>query len=164
MHPSFTRIFKLVLPAAFAAAALTLSQHSPARADSAPQSQVCGPVDLGSANGADSTLAFDCFRNAFSSCQPATLVASGQDAGVSTTWTFSTVDGGDDHGCSVSETVEKHNAASKTTDAYRCRTVSRDKDGLHFTGCGSQRNVSLRVNASAGATAPVAQQSTPAKN
>jgi hypothetical protein len=147
MHSSFNLILKRLLPVAFAALALTFVLHAPVLADSAPQGQVCGSVDLNSAGG-DAAKAFDCFNDAFAKCAPATLVATSQNAGVATTWTFVTVDGTVDHGCSISETLERGTGSSRTTDAYLCAMVSRDKDGLLFRGCGTQKEVALRVSAS----------------
>ncbi len=159
-------VYRRLLPIAFAIVALALLPHAPAFADSAPEAGICGTVDLGSASSADATKAFSCFNTAFASCKPATLYANAQDAGVATAWTFTTVDGGDDHGCSVSEVVEKQSGSTKTTDAYLCRTVSQDKDGLHFSGCGAQKDISLRVSPALGAAAAptVVQQPDPAKS
>jgi hypothetical protein len=160
--------FISLLAVACAAFALALVPHAPALADSSPQAGVCGTVDLAATSGSDAAKAFDCFSSAFAGCKPATLYASGQDAGVPTAWTFTTVDGGDDHGCSVSEVVEKQNGATKTTDAYLCRTLTRDKDGLRLSGCGAQKDVSLYPNAmlgaSASATPAVVQQPDPSKS
>ncbi len=160
--------FISVLVVACAALALALVPHAPALADASPQAGECGTVDLTATSGIDAAKAFDCFNTAFASCKSATLYASGQDAGVATAWTFTTVDGGDDHGCSVSEVVEKQIGANKTTDAYLCRSVTRDKDGLRFNGCGTQKDISLypssMLGASASATPAVVQQPDPSKS
>ena len=162
--PSFISL----LAVASAALALAFVAHAPALADSTPQAGACGTVDLSATTGADAIKAFDCFNAAFAGCKPATLYASGQDAGVATAWTFTTVDGGDDHGCSISEVVEKQSGATKSTDAYLCRSVTRDKDGLRFSGCGTQKDVSLYPNsmlgASAASTPAVGQQPDPSKS
>lgn len=155
-------ILKRLLPIAFVAVAFVAVHHAPANADSAPTEQVCGSVDLSASNNGDAAKAFDCFSAAFARCNPATLVASGQDAAIATTWTFTTVDS--EHGCSVAETIERGTGNNKTTDAFLCRGVSRDKDGLHITGCGGSKDVSLRLSSTLGAAPqPVAVQTNPKK-
>ncbi|MDQ6768109.1 MAG: hypothetical protein M3Z41_09910 [Candidatus Eremiobacteraeota bacterium] len=148
MHPHVKRL----LPIAFAALALALATRTPALSDATSSQQGCGSVDLASASSSVAAKAFDCFSTAFAKCSPATLVATGQAAGAATTWTFATVDGGDDHGCSISETLERGAGASKTTDAYLCRALSRDKDALFVRGCGTQKDVALRVAGRLGVT------------
>ena len=148
-----TRLSRTLGAVAIAIMAFTLSFFSsaPAKADVAA-SQSCGTVDLSAANSTDAARAFDCFKAAFNGCKPATLLANGVDAGVTTAWTFSTMDGGDDHGCSISELVERQTSSGKTTDSYLCRTVSTARDGsLVFGGCGTQKDVALRVTPSVGA-------------
>ena len=72
-------------------------------------------------------------------------------------WTFMTVSG--DHGCSISETVERQAGGVKTTDAYLCSGLSDEKDGLHFSGCGSKGDVALKPGAPLGQIVqPLAQQ------
>jgi hypothetical protein len=140
-----------MLAMALAAAAYIMTPQTPARADTGSDPTSCGTVDLAATSSADAARAFNCFSAAFSACRQATLFANGHDdAGVATAWTFTTVDGGDDHGCSVSELVEKQTGAQKTSDSYLCRTVSKNKDGaLVFGGCGAQKDVALRVSQAA---------------
>lgn len=141
-------LFSILLAITLAALASITTPQTPARADAPTDTSSCGTIDLAVTNSADATRAFNCFSAAFAACRQATLSAHGRDdAGVPTAWTFSTVDGGDDHGCSVSELVERQNGSQKTSDSYLCRTVSKDKDGaLVFGGCGTQKAVALRVN------------------
>ena len=165
MRTSLVNFLRCAVPVALVAFALTLSSHAPARADSGPQQQMCGTVDLNAASSADAARAFDCFSGAFAGCKPATLLANTSEAGVATAYSFTTVDGGDDHGCSVSEVVEKQTGGTKTTDSYLCRTVSRDKDGaLHFGGCGAQKDVSLRVTSAVSTAAPISATGAAPKN
>ena len=154
MRIHFVRVVQLAVPVALLLAMLTFAQ-GPARADGAAQTASCGSINLNVATSADATRAFDCFSNAFKGCTPATLGAQTSDADVATSWSFSTVDGGDDHGCSISEVVETSTGGAKTTDSYLCRTLSRDSDGtLRFGGCGSGKDVALRVGSTLGASAP----------
>ncbi len=149
-----TSVLRRVLPiacvAAIAAGAITIGMpHAPALADAGSSQSVCGDVNLNTASGADATKAFDCFTNAFSKCSPATLFATGTDAGQPASWTFTTVDGGVDYGCSVAETLAHGNPGATTTDTYLCHKLSRDKDGaLLVGGCGAQGDVALRIGAS----------------
>ena len=162
MHTDIFRALRHALPIALAVAALTLMHQAPARADSSPQEQACGSVDLNTTSSADATLAFNCFSGAFASCKPAALQANSQDANASTRYTFETVDGGDDHGCSISEVVEKQSGGQKSTDTYLCRTVSRDKDGtLRFGGCGAAGDVALHCSTAVTAATPAANQGAP---
>ncbi|HEV2878720.1 MAG TPA: hypothetical protein VGW96_03975 [Candidatus Eremiobacteraceae bacterium] len=147
-NPILTRF---MLPLALAAVAFVLAPHAPAHADAAPQQLTCGNVDLTSASSSDAAKAFDCFHNAFSHCDSATLVASGQAAGMPTTWTFVTVPRSG-YGCSVSETIERGTGTAKTTDASLCTSVNRDKDELRFTGCANSKDVALRLSSAYGAT------------
>jgi hypothetical protein len=152
MRIDFVHVVRLAVPFGIALAMLTFAQ-GPARADSPAQMASCGSVDLNGASSTDATRAFDCFSTAFKGCTPATLGAQSSDADVATSWSFSTVDGGDDHGCSISEVVETTSRGTKTTDSYLCRTLSRDNDGtLHFGGCGSGKDVALRVGSMLGAS------------
>lgn len=170
MRSTLSSLIGRLAPFALAAVALAVAvaQHAPAMADSSPAQQVCGSVDLASADSATAAKAFDCFSAAFAHCTAASLTATGQESGVPVTRTFQTLDGGDDHGCSVSETIERGPAGAQTTDAELCRQVSRDKDGLSITGCSSRADVSLRVSAAVSATSmpqsqPVITQPEPAK-
>jgi hypothetical protein len=146
-NPILTRF---MLPLALAAVAFVLAPHAPAHADAAPQQLTCGNVDLSSASSSDAAKAFDCFHNAFSHCDSATLVATGQAAGMPTTWTFVTINIG--YSCNVSETIERGTGSTKTTDASLCTNVNRDKDGLRFTGCANSKDVALRLSSAYGAT------------
>ena len=143
----------IVIAIAMAALAYVLTPQAPAHADTPSDASTCGTVDLASSTSTDAARSFNCFSAAFAACRQATLFANGRDdAGVAVAYTFTTIDGGDDHGCSVSELVEKQNGSQKTTDSYLCRTVSKDKDGaLVFGGCGTQKDVALRVIQTAGA-------------
>lgn len=157
MSLSFGPILRRLLPFALAAVVFIMAPHAPARADAYPQELACGNLDLNSASSTDAAKAFDCFNTAFSHCQPATLVASGRDAGVATTWTFMTIYAsdssyGNDNDCRVSETIERGAGSAKTTDASLCRTVHRDKDALRFTGCANSKDVALRLGAAATST------------
>jgi hypothetical protein len=147
-NPILTRF---ALPLAFAAVAFVLALHAPAHADAAPQQISCGSVDLSSASSSDAAKAFDCFHNAFTNCDSATLVATGQAAGAPTTWTFVTVPG-IGNGCSVSETIERGVGSAKTTDASLCSAVNRGKDDLRFSGCANSKDVALRLSSTFGAT------------
>ena len=151
MSLSFSSVLRRLLPLALVAAVFLLAPHAPARADASSPELMCGNLDLNSATSADAAKAFDCFNTAFSHCEPATLVASGHDAGVATTWTFIT-SYGTYNGCSVSEAIERGSGSSKTTDVSLCRTVRRDKDSLRFTGCLNSKDVALRAGAAVGAT------------
>ena len=150
MHSSLSSMLKRIMPVAFAVAAMTVAFHAPARADSVPQSQACGSVDLATADSGEAAKAFDCFKAAFVRCSPATLVATSQNGGTATTWTLVTVSGSDDYGCSVSQTRERATSGVKTTDAALCRSVHRDKDGLLIGGCSNQQDVALRLGAMIG--------------
>ena len=152
MRVSFSPALRLLLRFALVAVFFVATPQAPVRADAGPQEFACGSLDLSSASSADAAKAFDCFSSAFSHCEPATLVATGHDGSVATTWTFITVNG-NDYGCSVSETVERGTGSSKTTDASLCRKVNRDKDSLRFTGCANAKDVALRIGSSVGATA-----------
>ena len=152
MSLNFSPVLRRLLPLfALVAVVSIMVPHAPARADAYSQELACGNLDLNSASSADAAKAFDCFNTAFSHCEPATIVATGRDAGVATTWTFLTIYG-NDYGCSVSETIERGTGNSKTTDASLCRTVHRDKDSLRFTGCANAKDVALRVGAAATST------------
>jgi len=141
--------FGVMIAIAFVAATCIVTAQTRTLADTPNDPTSCGTVDLATSSSADAARAFNCFSAAFSSCRQATLFANGRDdAGLPTAYTFTTIDGGDDHGCSVSELVEKQSGTQKTTDSYLCRTVSKDKDGaLVFGGCGAQKDVALRVSA-----------------
>lgn len=151
MSFSYGTVLKWVVPLAFVAIVFAAAPQAPVRADTSPQANACGSLDLASASSADAAKAFDCFSAAYSHCDPATLVASGHDGGVATTWTFTTVSN-NDYGCNVSETIERGTAGAKTTDASLCRTVRRDKDSLRFTGCLNAKDVALRLGSDVGAT------------
>ncbi|MBV8162904.1 MAG: hypothetical protein JOZ91_01420 [Candidatus Eremiobacteraeota bacterium] len=140
----------LMLAIAFVAAACIATTQTRTLADTSNDPTSCGTIDLATSSSADAARAFNCFSAAFTSCRQATLYANGHDdAGLPTAYTFATVDGGDDHGCSISELVEKQSGTQKTTDSYLCRTVGKDKDGaLVFGGCGAQKDVALRLSAS----------------
>jgi hypothetical protein len=152
-----------MLSIALAAAACVVMSQTKALADTGSDPTSCGTVDLSTTSSTDAARAFNCFSAAFSACRQATLYASGHDdTGVATAWTFSTVDGGDDHGCSISELVEKQSGAQKTTDSYLCRTVSKDKDGaLVFGGCGAQKDVALRVSQATASPGTVSASAAP---
>ena len=151
MTLSFSPVLRRLLPLALVALVFLLAPHAPARADAGSPELLCGNLDLNSASSADAAKAFDCFNAAFSHCEPATLMASGRDAGVATTWTFMTSYGAD-NGCTVSEAIERGTGSSKTTDVSLCRTVLRDKDSLRFTRCLNAKDVALRAGAAVGAT------------
>ncbi len=151
MSLNFSPALRWLLPVALVAVIFVAPPKTTVRADAGPQESACGNLDLGSASSADAAKAFDCFNAAFSHCDPATLVATGRDAGISTTWTFITVSG-NDYGCRVSETIERGTGSSKTTDASLCKTVRRDKDSLRFTGCQNSKDVALHLGSDVGAT------------
>jgi hypothetical protein len=148
-------VLKRFLPIAFVAIAMTAAMHAPASADTTPVSQVCGSVDLGATNNPDAAKSFDCFNGAFQRCDSALLVATGHEGDASVTWTFSTIDG--DHGCRVVEVVERATGSTKTADTFLCSGLTRNQDGLSFSGCGSQRNVALHVGQSAALQPPASQ-------
>jgi hypothetical protein len=135
-------LLKRLLPIALVALALVALPHTPVRADSMASDQACGTVDLAKTSNDDAAKAFNCFNTAYSHCDPASLIATGNEADVATTWTFMTVNG--DHGCSISETVDRVTGSVKTTDAYLCSSLSSEKDGLHFSGCGNKGDVALK--------------------
>lgn len=137
---------KRLLSVAFVAALLLAAPHAPARAASAPSDQSCGQVDLATSSGDDAAKSFGCFATAFSTCNATSLVTTGRDGDALVTRTFLTVSG-DDHGCSIAETVARTKSGTTTTDAYSCSGVRREKDGLIMTGCGAEGQVALRAAA-----------------
>ncbi len=135
-------ILKRLLPIALVAIAVIALPHTPARAASTTAEQACGTVDLSKTSADDASKDFNCFNSAYSHCDPASLVATGNEGDVAMTWTFMTVSG--DHGCAISETVDRTTGGTKTTDAYLCSALSSEKDGLHFSGCGAKGDVALK--------------------
>ena len=103
----------------------------------------CGTVDLGSANTGDAAAAFDCFTRAFTHCDFASLTATSANGTATLSSTFVTFAG--DSGCSISETVSRSSGSDASVDSYVCNSVSQTSGALHFTGCGAQRNVWLKL-------------------
>lgn len=160
--PSMSPILKRLLSVALVAIAVAAMPHTPVWAAPTTADQVCGTVDLSKTNNDDASKSFTCFNAAFSRCDPASLMATGHEADVAMTWTFMTVNG--DHGCGISETVERMTGGIKTTDAYLCSGLSNEKDGLHFSGCGSKGDVALKPGESfSQILQPLAQQTDPNK-
>lgn len=143
MHPSW-KILRSLVPVAIVLALLAGS-HGAARADqNVAAAQVsCGSVDLNSANSADADVAFNCFTKAFKACDFASLTATSTDGGNPVSSNFTTYAG--DHGCNISETVSRVNGTDALVDTYVCNNVSQDGGALHFSGCGAQRDVWLRL-------------------
>jgi hypothetical protein len=144
MHPCW-KLFRSLAPLAIVLALLAGS-HAIARADQtvAAAQVACGSVDLGSASSTDADAAFGCFTKAFTHCDFASLTATSTDAsGSSVTSTFTTYAG--DRGCNISETVSRTVGTDADVDSYVCNSVSQDGTALHFTGCGAQRDVWLRL-------------------
>jgi hypothetical protein len=142
MH-SFTKPFGLLLVAALALAALTTTQPAATAATTASSAQVdCGTIDLSSAQNSAAASAFGCFTKAYAHCDFASLTAKGPSSQGPTTSTFIIYPG--DSGCNISETVTGQDANDGTLGTYVCSTVSQDGNALHFTGCGTQRDVWLR--------------------
>jgi hypothetical protein len=143
MHFSW-KIVRALAPIAIVLALLAGS-HATARADQnvAAAQVACGSVDLGAASSSDASAAFSCFAKAFTHCDYASLTAISSDSGGPVSSTFTTYAG--DRGCNISETVTRTSGTDAGVDSYVCDGVAQDGDALHFTGCGTQRDVWLRL-------------------
>lgn len=142
MHPSW-KFFTSFALVSVAIAAL-FGSGTPAAAATVAAAQVaCGTVDLNSASGSDAASAFDCFTKAFTHCDFASLSATSTDGNAAVTSTFVTYAG--DNGCSISETVSRSLGSDGNVDSYVCNSVTQDGAALHFTGCGAQRDVWLKL-------------------
>jgi hypothetical protein len=143
MHLSW-KAFRTLAPLAIAVAIIAGS-HATAHADQtvAVAQVACGNVDLGTASSADADAAFSCFTKAFSHCDFASLTATSTDANGPVSSTFTTYAG--DRGCNISETVSRTVGSDGDVDSYVCNGVVQDGDALHFTGCGAQRDVWLKL-------------------
>ncbi|HXW50612.1 MAG TPA: hypothetical protein VEJ41_01375 [Candidatus Acidoferrales bacterium] len=146
MHFSW-KIFRALAPLAIALAVLAGS-HATAQADQnvAAAQVACGSVDLGTASSTDADAAFSCFAKAFTHCDYASLTATSTDSGAPVSSTFTTYAG--DRGCNISETVTRNSGSDADVDSFICNGVTQDGDALHFTGCGTQRDVWLRLSKS----------------
>jgi hypothetical protein len=144
MH-SFTKSFGLLLvAAALALAVLTTTREPVSAATTASSAQVdCGTIDLGSAQNSAAAAAFGCFTKAYAHCDFASLTATDPSSQGPTTSTFIIYPG--DSGCNISETITGQAANDATALTYVCSKVSQDGNALHFTGCGTQRDVWLRT-------------------
>jgi hypothetical protein len=140
MH-SLTRATGLFLIAAVAVTFLAASKDRAAAATAATAPVACGSVDLGS-SGTAAAPAFNCFTKAYAHCDLATLSATTSANGDPVTSEFTIYPG--DSGCLISEIVSGPAAGDGALDSYVCTAVSQDGDALHFTGCGTQRDVWLR--------------------
>jgi hypothetical protein len=143
MHPSW-KLIRVLAPLAIVIALLA-SSHTTAQADQnvAVAQVACGSVDLGTASSADADAAFSCFTKAFAHCDFASLTASSSDASGPISSTFTTYAG--DRGCNISETISRTVGTDANVDSYICNGVTQDGSALHFTGCGAQRDVWLRL-------------------
>lgn len=143
MHPLWKFFGSLTL-VALAVVTLSGSAASAAAATNVAAAQVaCGTVDLASASSGVTATAFDCFTKAFAHCDFASLTATQTDGTASVSSTFVTFAG--DNGCSISETVSRSSGSDGSVNSYVCNNVSEASGALHFTGCGAQREVWLKL-------------------
>jgi hypothetical protein len=119
------------------------SKPASADTDVAAAQISCGTVDLGSATTAGAVSAFGCFRQAFEHCDNATLTAISTSGGDPMISSFSTYAGS--NGCNISETVSHTGGSDNDVDSYVCTQLTQDAATLHFSGCGAQRDVWLKL-------------------
>jgi hypothetical protein len=148
------RSFWLVLLALFAgalAAGALASCGTAAHAGTVATPRDCGTVQIQVGRISDSAAAAqaeNCFYQAYKICQPATLNVSemGVDAGVQRTFTLAPNGGG----CAISDSVHRYVVPNHDeTQAYTCGAVAQSSDGLAFSACGNDGDVTVPASGSA---------------
>ena len=131
-------------PVMLMAAVLIFFAHATAHA--APSSDAadrCGALEIGSpASTSDQAQArFSCFTAALQTCDPVSLIVSAHTADAVVTRTFATQMG--ERACAIVETVDRSANGKTSTDTNICQEARRNKDGLAFSRCGQDGDVTV---------------------
>src|SRR5437588_4082613 len=109
------------------------------------QAQKCGSVRTNPRgiplNGAAAKQAEDCFWQAYQKCHAASITFTTTGVDTVAVHTFTIQNNGEQ--CSVSDAVQHAivPASLSAAKTYTCTGVTKQADGLHFTGCGNEGNI-----------------------